>query len=265
MTGAGARAVITATEPGILIASPGRMGKAVRLACAAILWLAFTGTGCMGATDDADLQPGDEFEDTFVAAPDAVDAAELAGRQVIYVNFDGPTIRDCDNFCSNAPNNRSFIIGRIWGSSRVDFAPYSGARTAITEAIRRAYDRYNVRVTRSRPASGGYTMVVISPTRGDHHGVAPLDCGNANGRDIAFVYSIGSTSSATIARYAVHELGHSFGLAHVVSASDYMQWASSGHDFTRSRYDTAHPSGKCFSGDVQRSRELLRNALGLAP
>jgi len=243
-----------------------QLAFAFACACALVVGFAFA-TGCVGPVDDSDLQPGDEFEDTMIAEPDAeegVASADVTSRQVIYVNFDGPTIHDCAG-CSNAPANKSFIIDRIWRRAQVDFAAYHGARTAITDTIRRAYSRYNVRVTRSRPASGPFTMVVISPTSGDHHGVAPLDCGNGNRKDIAFVYSIGSTSSSTIARYAVHELGHTFGLAHVVNAADYMQWASSGHDFTRARYDTAHPSGKCFSGDIQRAGEILRGALGLAP
>lgn len=36
-------------------------------------------------------------------------------------------------------------------------------------------------------------------------------------------------------------------------------------DFLRSRYERAHASGKCFTGDTQRPRRLLRIGLGLAP
>src|SRR5687768_15875178 len=42
--------------------------------------------------------------------------------QVVYVNFRGPTIKDCSNFCSDATTNRSFVMGHF-GKQSMNFAP----------------------------------------------------------------------------------------------------------------------------------------------
>ena len=150
-------------------------------------------------------------------------------EQVVYVNFDGPVIKDC-NGCSDATTNHSLVIGRAMGKQVVDFEPYrsvAGKRTILSK-LRSWFARYHIRFTTERPAQGPYTMVVISPTYWAHHGVAPLDCGNNNKNDIAFVFRVGRSSFYTdatkIAQAAAHELGHSFGLAHTVDRSEIMQW-----------------------------------------
>lgn len=188
--------------------------------------------------------------------------------QVIYVNFDGVTVNDCSNYCSDAPTNRSWAIGAHFGKSAVAFAPYTNAsgRKIVVDGLVAAFSPYNVAVKTARPASGPFTMVIVSTTTGPNHGVAPLDCLNQNPNDIAFVYKIGSASADTVRRYATHELGHSFGLEHVVGADDFMQWASSGSKFTVSTYDHAKPSGHdCLSSDVQDAPAMLLAALGKAP
>lgn len=209
----------------------------------------------------------DEADIPMVAATPVVgvdEAAPLAsGTQVVYVNFRGPTIKNCSNFCSNAITNRSFVMGHF-GRASMDFAPFTDVtrRAAVVRKLRTLFARWRVAFTTTRPASGPYTMLVISPSSLPHHGVAPLDCGNKNPSDIAFVYKIGSSSADLIARFAAHELGHSFGLSHVVSSGEVMQWASSGRSFGRSTYDSSHPSGKCFSGSIQRAAALLNANVG---
>jgi hypothetical protein len=149
----------------------------------------------------------------------------------------------------------------------MDFAPYPGeaARKTVLAGLRTAYAPYRVSFTTERPDAGPYTMVIVSATGGPHHGVAPLDCGNANPSDIAFVYRTALSSADLVAREAAHELGHSFGLAHVAAQGDFMQWASSGGRFTVAPYDTAHESGKCFDGEVQDAPAMLAASLGRAP
>lgn len=233
--------------------------------------------GC-GQVDETATQPDTPavaiekaaaFSEVVLAAPEPSGPVRvLSGSratQVVYVNFEGPTITDCN--CSDARSNQSLVIGQVFGSSSVDFAPYtsSSGRTTILANLRTFYAGYNVVFTTQRPSSGDYTMVVISPTTGPHHGVAPQNCDNSNPNDIAFVHKIGSTSADTISRYAAHELGHSFGLAHVVDSTDIMQWASSGRAFERSTLDlsTAHSFGSCVpSGDVQDEPVMLTSALG---
>ena len=51
----------------------------------------------------------------------------MSMTQIVYVNFDGVTVDDCDGYCSDAPINRSWAIGAVWGSDSVTFAPYTDA------------------------------------------------------------------------------------------------------------------------------------------
>lgn len=198
---------------------------------------------------------------------EAIGTADMAlqSTQIVYVNFGGGRIDDCSSYCSDASTNRSWAIGEVWKTSFVTFLPYGGssaARDTILATLRQAYAPYNVEFVTKRPAAAPYSMIMISASGGPHHGVAPLNCANTNPNDIAFVYRANETSAGFTARAAVHELGHSFGLAHVTSSADFMHWDSSGSTFTASAYDTGHPSGKCFDGSTQDASALLRAALG---
>ena len=191
--------------------------------------------------------------------------------QIVYVDFDGATISDCDEYCSDAPGDRSWAIGEHFGEDEVTFAPYEDpqGQALVVARLTATFAPYDVAITTTRPEDGPYTMVIISPTAGPNHGVAPLDCSNANQTDIAFVYNLYSSAKWSapeqIARSAAHELGHSFGLEHVVSAKDVMHWASSGDAFTVSAYDNAHPSGgDCLVDGTQDAPAALLNALGSA-
>src|SRR5262249_25890961 len=156
-------------------------------------------------------------------------AASGAEEQVVYVNFEGVRVTNCTQQCSDARTNRSWAIGEHFGKQSVDFLPYTGEknRSIVLDTLRRAYAPYRVRFTTERPDSGDYTMVIVSATGGPHHGVAPLDCGNENPNDIAFIYRTANSSAELVGREAAHELGHSFGLGHVANNADFMQWASS--------------------------------------
>jgi hypothetical protein len=186
-------------------------------------------------------------------------------NQVVFLNFDGPTIYNCAA-CSDAPSNQSTIISQVWGSAAVAFPPYLDAagRFEIAQKVVDFFAPYGVRVTVNRPATGPYTMVVVSPiSSGRGHGVSYVDCANQNRNDIVFVYKTDETSADLEAREVAHELGHSFGLAHADSAIDIMDWASRGRSFTVAPIDVARASVKCVPGLVQDEPQLLR--FGLAP
>jgi hypothetical protein len=192
--------------------------------------------------------------------------------QIIYVNFDGAVVSDCANHCSDAPSDQSWAISEHFGTSQMTFTPYTNAagRAEVVARLTSTFSPFNVEVTTTRPASAPYTMVIVSPTSGPNHGVAPLDCDNANPNDIAFVYNLYSSAKWSapqqIARSAAHELGHSFGLEHVVAQNDFMHWASSGSSYGVSTYDYAHPSGhECIAGDTQDAPAMLLAALGPRP
>ena len=209
-----------------------------------------------------------DFDDQVLEIPSNYDEQpELAtsGKQIVYVNFDGVTIRDCDNYCSDARSDRSWAIGAHFGGSSKTFARYAGSssqRDSIMSDLREGFDDYNIDFTTSRPSSGPYTMLIISTSSGPNHGVAPLNCGNTNANDIAFVYKIGNSSTSWIAQAGAHELGHSFGLSHVKESRDFMQWASSGDVFSRATWDSARSNKRCFDGNTQDAPAILKANLG---
>ncbi|MEN9800497.1 MAG: hypothetical protein RL653_4194 [Pseudomonadota bacterium] len=248
--------------------------------------LALALVGCGGLTE-AELDEHPEWE----ADPSALEeACELPVRaeadgfsqatqpladgtpQVVYVNFDGPFIQNCAG-CSDAQGNRSLVMGHFGHANGYQFQPYTNAarKAAILTHLRNYFAAYHVTFTTTRPASGPYTMAVVSPSTitTTSHGIAPLDCGNSNRNDIVFVYRANNTrrfpNAALIARAVAHELGHSFGLSHVTGTSQVMQYASSGAQFGVAPYDTRHVSGKCFTGNTQDAPALLRANVGPRP
>jgi hypothetical protein len=190
--------------------------------------------------------------------------------QVVFVDFDGPTLTDCDD-CSSAENNQSLIVGYAFGTSSVELAPYTSesGRAAILAELQSIYSAYNVQFVTVRPESGPYTMLVITPTIWAHHGIGPLDCDNANKSDIAFVFYTSDSrfypTWAKVAQAGAHELGHTFGLDHVTDSSEVMQWASSGDMFGVSAYDRARGAEGCTEGELQDAPALLEQSVGLAP
>jgi hypothetical protein len=201
------------------------------------------------------------------AKADGVDNGPSSpGPQVVFVNFDGGRVDNCAYPCSRAAARRSWAIEAGFGHSDfMNFAPYTdlaGQQTIMT-TLGTLYAPYRVTFTTQPPADEPFTMVIVSPTIAPHHGMAPLDCENQNQNDIAFVYQIDQVSPDLIARFAAHELGHSFGLAHVSENTEIMNWASRGRSFGTGTYDPGHPSDRCFTGNIQEAAALLEAALGL--
>jgi len=261
-------------------------------ACGTVLWTTLLSlAGCGG--------PLEEFPDEWAAtAETAVEDGVLEGLeaedcvlpaaaselgtlhqgladgtpQVVYVNFDGPSIAHC-NGCSDAQGNRSLVMGHLGHPNGFNFQPYTHAarKAAILNFLQTWFAPYHVTFTTSRPAAGPYTTVVVSPSQPTtgSRGIAPLDCGNMNRDDIAFVYRVGDgrrfPNAQSIAKAVAHELGLSFGLAHVKGTSQIMHYASAGARFGVAAYDTAHPSGKCFGGNTQDAPALLRANVGAQP
>ena len=246
--------------------------------------LAACGPDAVATADflDEDLQGAEsadalEFDDCVLpAATDELgsSAQPLADGtpQVVYVNFDGPVILPCAS-CSDAPGNMSLVPPHLGHPNGYWFLPYNNARrkTAILGFLQTWFAPYHVTFTTTRPSAGPYTMVVVSPSQptSSSRGIAPLDCGNTNRNDIAFVYRVNDgrrfPNAKSIAKAVAHELGHSFGLAHVRGSAQIMQFASSGDRFGVADYDTAHPSGKCFGGNLQDAPALLRTNVGARP
>lgn len=190
-----------------------------------------------------------------------------SGRQIVYVNFDGPFITHTDVFpYSDAAANTSYAMMAEFGISAYDFAPYAdpGGRQYVIDHLRSIYAPYNVEFTTTRPAVSPYSMLVVSPSPvGSKWGIASqMDCDNLVPNDVAFVYGHGTDNWDRTFRASAHEIGHLFGLTHAANAYDVMAWNSSGSDFKVSNWDSSFPL-KCFDGNVQDGPALLAQSLGL--
>ncbi|MFN7131071.1 MAG: hypothetical protein ACK4N5_03245, partial [Myxococcales bacterium] len=145
--------------------------------------------------DEALLEDEEAFDDVFEMGEVHSDAQALTGTQVIYVNFGG--VKICDASGEDATKNKSFAVCGHFGvcGGCKTFAAYTTTahHKPIVDQLRKYFAAYDVRFTTSRPTSGPYTMLVVSPTTGSNHGVAALDCGNRNPNGIAFVYKTGSS------------------------------------------------------------------------
>jgi hypothetical protein len=145
--------------------------------------------------------------------------------QIVYLNFDGAAGRWAIKYGANDTHART--DGSVSGVT--EFPPYSAKDGATRAAnVNRMYALVtgyfydmNVAFTMTRPTGGRYTEVIVTsgesarlmPSKGAVSGAAPIDPGNANMSNIAFVFANGDGPD-WLARAIAHELGHSFGLYH---------------------------------------------------
>ena len=185
---------------------------------------------CLGACGDSL-----EIHDDIVIEPVASVSRACKPNPnptIVYLNFKGQKI--IKSYYSNAKTNRSSIGGGTIPPCAM------GQQTTLktVNVVKYLFAPFNIRVVTSRPSTGDYHMAVIGGTESDINlkgfssgivGVAPLDCGNNNPRDIVFVFSSKVVkkypASAQVYQTAVviaHELGHAFGLPHMTDLCDIM-------------------------------------------
>jgi len=162
----------------------------------------------------------------------ALSAPAARATQVVYLNFDGARGAYAVGPGPNSRANRtdSSILQRVEVPAYVDSSP--AARTASVNTIARLVTGYfydmDVAITLSRPSGGSYTEAIIGgdakdimPNKGNVAGAAPIDKGNSDPNNLAFIFSgkNGRTDSPEwLARAIAHELGHTFGLVHTQGA-----------------------------------------------
>ena len=165
---------------------------------------------------------------TVAVAPDtglAIDRPPAtAGRQQIFVNFDGADLRKTDVFAEDdARTGSSWLFGG-------EFERYGDDTTAlaILQAVRRDFAPYDLEITDQQPSSGPYTMALVTPTNpvgGGVIGYAPVDCWNAvSPSNVIFAFHSPEDGFSTAARGTTvsQEVAHSFGLEHSESDADVM-------------------------------------------
>ena len=201
-----------------------------RLHTVTLVSLSCVACGFQEAEVRAGALHGDEVE-----VPDAFASSEHAlgssGRAVIYLALDGETV---SNGASNARANTSFIVpaGAPVSLPAFDAAAYGVDRAAaeaqLLASVRADFAGYDVEVVTQRPTGGAYTMAIVggSPSAlgkgATVAGIAPVDLGNPNRRDIAFVFSAEIATLKQVANCISHELGHTFGLRHLTPQSALM-------------------------------------------
>jgi hypothetical protein len=156
----------------------------------------------------------------------------LAGPHTIFVNFDGVTLEG-GAWNDDATADRTVFPDLAGEWPAFGDMPGSAKRGAVLAAVRADFDRFGVVVTDERPATGLYTMVVVSPRGGggSQLGVANVACGGSNLAGLAFAFFGASESDTTkIAATISHEAGHSLGLDHTSDTADLMFPTNQGGD-----------------------------------
>jgi MYXO-CTERM domain-containing protein len=218
----------------------------------------------------ADNEDSETFGDATLIDTSQVDEQGKAdgqgGPQVLYLNFKGTRIAAGDDnpkqrlsrIFARQATLAAFDVDRYW----LNTASNSDAMAYIVENVTERFAPFNVRVVTDEPASGPYTMIVVTNTTATEvlgsvtasakqilqvqgaAGIAPMDCGNNNPANVGFAFGHGAWSpypkwmvAATIA----HEAAHSFGLGHNRASTSLMQPAidALGSELTWARGTTA--------------------------
>jgi hypothetical protein len=178
------------------------------------------------ADSDGSGDTGDETGSSDGATTGTSDAA-----LVVFVAFDGATLVD------GAEDDSTNDVSTIWSGNWPVYGE-GAKREAVLAAVQSDWADFAVTVTDERQADGDYVMILVGPGQivPGGLGIAPIDCGDQNRRNIAFVQtSIGDALSiditaAAISRHAAHTLG----LEEVAAGADMMaaMWEVADPEFT---------------------------------
>jgi hypothetical protein len=194
---------------------------------------------------------------------------------VLFLELEGVQISK--GLVSDAASNQSYVCGAsfpAWDASRFGSDRSESIRRLRTR-VEDLFVDFNLRVVTERPAQPPYVMVVVGGTaslcgRSDNlGGLGPLDCGNADLSDVAFVFGATLIDLDGLAVAIAHEAGHTWGLPHTTEPCDVMSsmWCSGGAKRFRDQEMTVppgDPSGSCGL-TTSNSWQRLRQVLGPGP
>ena len=222
------------------------------------------------------------------------------GEQILYLNFDGATIKRVDKTVNDDSSlNTSAIVDTVNVGSTIAFpafdsTPYAPdytdatARQHIVDLVKDWYAPYNVFIVTTRPAAGArYTMLMVGGSVGTFLmspgaavGIAPLDCDNQRQVNIGFSFAVSVTQGMpattkmqrdsrlfAVAMTVAHEAGHTFGLEHVNNMTDIMTASVSLNvtGFLASQNPLTEGNATCGSGTTESTDVRLKSNLGTAP
>jgi len=161
--------------------------------------------------------------DTPAAATTTAAAAPTTG-EVLWLNFGGATVN------KGTAKGESF---QVCGDKATIAASTltADSQLEIASTVEKFYTGAgaNLKVTTTQPTSGDYTTVIVGGSLADLGctdpsglGVAPLDVGNANHNDIAFVFTPADLSDKQLAVNIAHVAAHTYGLSNVTDPNDVM-------------------------------------------
>lgn len=229
-------------------------------------------------------QPTTEHVARAVRAASATPAAadgDVQERPVIYLNREGALLTAGDD---DSRRNVSSVV-QAAGLESYEAAPFVGTAlrwNEIRSCIQDRFGDYDVEVVDRRPIEGSYIMVMLGGRPGDlaratgHEGsqvarlrgVAPM--GRVPIEDaVVFVFSQSMNDNARVTcETATQEVGHAFGLDHVLDCQDPMtHLASCGRRTFRDRASPCgeHEARTCVSGEpTQNSHRYLLDVIGPA-
>ena len=202
-------------------------------------------TDTEAGTTEAATSTGEEESSSSTGDPLA------ACGQIIYLNFEGPTLEQWDEPDSSAEN-------RVQSSSMArEYEPYTGGDNAeIMSIMQGHFSPFNVCIVDERPDDLDYTMVVISDTD-PGMGLQALtvqDCGNTNRNNIVAVFALDwAVSPLAIANVATANVGATFGLDFHQTDPDDLAC-----------YEPPDPLGQELCGDYTNQRTFIDSCLNLS-
>ncbi len=148
---------------------------------------------------------------------------------LLFVNFEGGKMNGC-GWGNNDPKGN---CSTIMHDTVLPYGGDVGKRAAVVQAMRKDFQDFNIKVTDQRPGDNvDYDMEMIgdwSPAPdGGFAGVAPsIDCFNSNGGETSFTLDY-TSSAGGIARAALQEVAHTWGLEHVDNTGDLLYPTTAG-------------------------------------